>query len=181
MGTISLIPSALSFVFLWHASSDSAEVLADAWRRCPADRSWSVFMHDCFAVELTGECLRCSFRLTRGGPYLRGVLSIATTVRWFRGYWKLCALSSSPTFSSSKLTPAISHGLLTPTASCDSQPLPGTGPNKQNGSQQAINFLLAQNFSATSATSGLLVCALDHHAYDQALRCALLCSPFRRQ
>ena len=27
----SLIPSALSFVFLWHASSDSAEVLADAW------------------------------------------------------------------------------------------------------------------------------------------------------
>ena len=32
-----LIPSALSFVFLWHASSDSAEVLADAWRRGPAD------------------------------------------------------------------------------------------------------------------------------------------------
>ena len=54
----------------------------------------------------------------------------------------LCALSPSPTFSSSKLTPAISHGLLTPTASCDSQPLPGTGPNKQNGSQQAIYFLL---------------------------------------
>ena len=76
----------------------------------------------------------------------------------------LCALSSSQTFSSSKLTPDISHGLLTPTASCDSQPLPGTGPNKQNGSQQAINFLLAQNFSATSASSGLLVCALDHHA-----------------
>ena len=38
----SLIPSALSFVFLWHASSDSAEVLADAWRRGPADRSWSL-------------------------------------------------------------------------------------------------------------------------------------------
>ena len=38
-----LIPSALSFVFLWHASSDSAEVLADAWRRGPADRSWSFF------------------------------------------------------------------------------------------------------------------------------------------
>ena len=32
-------------------------------------------MHDCFAVELTGECLKCSFRLTRGGPYLRGVIS----------------------------------------------------------------------------------------------------------
>ena len=31
-------------------------------------------MHDCFAVELTGECLKCSFRLTRGGPYLRGVI-----------------------------------------------------------------------------------------------------------
>ena len=31
-------------------------------------------MHDCFAVELTGECLGCSFRLTRGGPYLRGVI-----------------------------------------------------------------------------------------------------------
>ena len=29
---------------------------------------------DCFAVELTGECLKCSFRLTRGGPYLRGVI-----------------------------------------------------------------------------------------------------------
>ena len=28
--------------FLRHASSDSAEVLADAWRRGPADRSWSV-------------------------------------------------------------------------------------------------------------------------------------------
>ena len=41
----------------------------------PADRSWSVFMHDCFAVELTGECLECSFRLMRGGPYLRGVIS----------------------------------------------------------------------------------------------------------
>ena len=37
-------------------------------------RSWSVFMHDCFVVELTGECLKCSFRLTRGGPYLRGVI-----------------------------------------------------------------------------------------------------------
>ena len=34
----------------------------------------SVFMHDCFAVELTGECLKCSFRLTRGGAYLRGVI-----------------------------------------------------------------------------------------------------------
>ena len=34
------------------------------------------FMHDCFAVELTaaGECLKCSFRLTRGGPYLLGVI-----------------------------------------------------------------------------------------------------------
>ena len=42
MGTFSLISSALSFVFLWHASSDSAEVLADAWRRGPAYRSWSV-------------------------------------------------------------------------------------------------------------------------------------------
>ena len=31
-------------------------------------------MHDCFAEELTGECLKCSFRLTRGGPYLRGVI-----------------------------------------------------------------------------------------------------------
>ena len=31
-------------------------------------------MHDCFAVELTDECLKCSFRLTRGGPYLRGVI-----------------------------------------------------------------------------------------------------------
>ena len=31
-------------------------------------------MHDCFAVELTGKCLKCSFRLTRGGPYLRGVI-----------------------------------------------------------------------------------------------------------
>ena len=31
-------------------------------------------MHDCFAVELTGECLKCSFRLTRGAPYLRGVI-----------------------------------------------------------------------------------------------------------
>ena len=63
-----------TLVFLWHASSDSAEDLADAWRRGPADRSWSVFMHDCFAVELTGECLECSFRLTQGGPYLSGVI-----------------------------------------------------------------------------------------------------------
>ena len=31
-------------------------------------------MHDCFTVELTGECLKCSFRLTRGGPCLRGVI-----------------------------------------------------------------------------------------------------------
>ena len=46
---------------------NSAEVLADAWRRGPADRSWSVFMHDCFAVELTGEWLKCLFRLTRDG------------------------------------------------------------------------------------------------------------------
>ena len=38
--------------------------------------------HTCFhawlfrghLVELTGECLECSFRLTRGGPYLRGVI-----------------------------------------------------------------------------------------------------------
>ena len=28
------------------------------------------FMHDCFAVELAGECLKCLFRLTRGGPTL---------------------------------------------------------------------------------------------------------------
>ena len=45
----SLILSALSFVFLWHASSDSAEVLADAWRCGPADRSWSV---PCMIISL---------------------------------------------------------------------------------------------------------------------------------
>ena len=28
------------------------------------------FMHDCFAVELAGECLKCLFRLTGGGPTL---------------------------------------------------------------------------------------------------------------
>ena len=33
-----------------------------------------------FAVELTDECLRCSFRLTRGGPHLRGVLLIGSTM-----------------------------------------------------------------------------------------------------
>ena len=31
-------------------------------------------MHDCFAVELTGECLKCSFRLTQGGPHPCGVI-----------------------------------------------------------------------------------------------------------
>ena len=25
-------------------------------------------MHDCFAIELTGECLKCLFRLTGGVP-----------------------------------------------------------------------------------------------------------------
>ena len=25
-------------------------------------------MHDCFAIELTGECLKCFIRLTRGVP-----------------------------------------------------------------------------------------------------------------
>ena len=42
--------------------------------RTHTHRSWSVFLHDCFALELTGECLKCSFRLTRGGPCLRGVI-----------------------------------------------------------------------------------------------------------
>ena len=28
------------------------------------------FMHDCLVVKLAGECLKCSFRLTRGGPTL---------------------------------------------------------------------------------------------------------------
>ena len=28
------------------------------------------FMHDCFTMELAGECLKCLFRLTRGGPTL---------------------------------------------------------------------------------------------------------------
>ena len=41
-------------------------------------------MHDCFAVELTGECLKCSFRLTRGGPYLRGVIE-STVGAYIRG------------------------------------------------------------------------------------------------
>ena len=44
----SLMSSVLSFVFLWHASSYSAEVLADAWCHGPANRlSWSVSLHDC--------------------------------------------------------------------------------------------------------------------------------------
>ena len=37
--------------------------------RCLTSRSrWGLecFIHDCFAVELTGECLKCLFRLTRG-------------------------------------------------------------------------------------------------------------------
>ena len=41
-------------------------------------------MHDCFAVELTGECLKCSFRLTRGGPYLRCVIGSTVGV-YLRG------------------------------------------------------------------------------------------------
>ena len=72
----------------------------------------------------------------------------------------LRALSSSPTFSSSKLTPAISHGILKPIGSCwrdvTLNHCQGLVPT-ENGSQQAINFLLAQNFSATSASCGLLV------------------------
>ena len=65
----SLIPSALSFVFLWHASSDSAEVLADAWCRGPADRSWSV---SCMIVSRWSwrECLKCLFWLTQERPTL---------------------------------------------------------------------------------------------------------------
>ena len=76
----------------------------------------------------------------------------------------LRALSSSPTFSSSKLTPAFSHGILKPIGSCwrdvTLNHCQGLVPT-ENGSQQAINFLLAQNFSATSASChvgcGLLV------------------------
>ena len=92
----------------------------------------------------------------------------------------LCALSSSPTFSSSKLTPAISHGLLTPTASCDSQPLPGTGPNKQSGSQQAITSC---SLRTSLQLLQVLACSFARWLimHDQGLRCALLCSPFRRQ
>ena len=68
------------------------------------------------------------------------------------------------------------HGLFTPTVGCwrdvtlnHCQGLVPT--DKTESRQQAINFLLAKNFSATSATSGLrmLVCALDHH-HDQGLR-----------
>ena len=42
-------------------------------------------MHDCFAVELTGDCLECSFRLTRGGPYLSGVVIGSTVGAYPRG------------------------------------------------------------------------------------------------
>ena len=30
-------------------------------------------MHDCFTMELAGECLKCLFRLTQGVPRPRGV------------------------------------------------------------------------------------------------------------
>ena len=59
-------------------------------------------MHDCFAVELTGECLKCSFQLTRGGPYLRGVIGStvgAVFQRYMfesrRGQWALFSLIPS--------------------------------------------------------------------------------------
>ena len=68
-------------------------------------------MHDCFAVELTGECLKCSFRLTRGGPYLRGVIGstvgayprgtgsnpVEGNEHFFPSYRQLCLSSFSDT------------------------------------------------------------------------------------
>ena len=37
-------------------------------------------MHDCFAVELTSECLKCLFRLTRGGL----TLVVQSEAQWAR-------------------------------------------------------------------------------------------------
>ena len=37
-------------------------------------------MHDCFTIELTGECLKCLFRLTGGVP----ALVVQSEARWAR-------------------------------------------------------------------------------------------------
>ena len=39
-------------------------------------------MHDCFAIELTGECLKCLFRLTGGVPAV--AVYSRLQLRWFR-------------------------------------------------------------------------------------------------
>ena len=37
-------------------------------------------MHDCFTIELTGECLKCLFRLTGGVP----AVVVQSEARWAR-------------------------------------------------------------------------------------------------
>ena len=65
---------AIRFALSFRCDTPHMHAHARAHMHTHADRSGSVFMHDCFAVELTGECLKCSFRLTRGGPHLRGAI-----------------------------------------------------------------------------------------------------------
>ena len=54
----------LSLTRLVRLSGGPCRCLASRSRR----RELECFMHDCFTIELTGECLECFFRLTRGVP-----------------------------------------------------------------------------------------------------------------
>ena len=54
----------LSLTRLVRLSRDPCRCLASRSRR----EELECFMHDCFTIELTGECLKCLFRLTEGVP-----------------------------------------------------------------------------------------------------------------
>ena len=58
-------------------------------------------MHDCFTIELTGECLKCLFRLTGGVPVVvvqsehYGRVSQRYRFESRRGQWALFSLIPS--------------------------------------------------------------------------------------
>ena len=59
---------------VWHTGTNTP------WRKPARTHTHFVFLHDCFTIEQTGECLKCSFRLTGGVP----AVVVQSEAQWAR-------------------------------------------------------------------------------------------------
>ena len=114
-------------------------------------------MHDCFAIELTGECLKCFIRLTRGVP----AVVVQSEALWARIPTRLCLSFSKnqgaggggghivTTPSKNPVTPLRIHS----SKFSESWPKINFSPNFGFHGNHALRFKVVHNFRFLTGNS----------------------------